>query len=299
MPAARTVAVAALVCALAAAGNAAGTTERSTPLPDLSLFALAPADFAPAATIASEATRGSVFLRFFRTVRIGSQPLDAAGSVVLVTPNSTEAAAEISTLETFARTKQGRTAIGLMLTSMFTDGIPFGGTRLKLKTSKIVVGPPATLGQNGLRLTMTVTTAKGTDHMTLAILAFDRILTEVVLIPPQGAHVATDTITHVVAAMEAHADEALTVVSTGPPTVSGTRPLRVDEGSWRGAPASFAYAWSRCDPTGASCVVIAGATGATYAPTPDDAGSSIRVTVTASNTVSSATATSAQSAPVS
>ncbi|HKP91424.1 MAG TPA: hypothetical protein VJT75_15775, partial [Thermoleophilaceae bacterium] len=92
-------------------------------------------------------------------------------------------------------------------------------------------------------------------------------------------------------------------VNTGVPTVSGTardgQTLTASTGTWTGSPApTFAYQWRRCDAAGAGCANVAGATGSTYAVTSADIGSTIRVVVTGTNVVSSASATSAQTAAV-
>jgi hypothetical protein len=91
---------------------------------------------------------------------------------------------------------------------------------------------------------------------------------------------------------------ALAPANTSAPTISGTprdgRRLSADRGSWSGTPPiAYAYQWRRCDPSGAACQDIVGATGSTYDPTPAEVGATVRVLVTASNTGGSATATSA------
>ena len=70
-------------------------------------------------------------------------------------------------------------------------------------------------------------------------------------------------------------------------------------GTWTGTqPISYAYQWRRCDSTGAGCADIAGATGQTYTLVGADVGSTLRLAVSASNSVGSATATSDQTAVV-
>jgi hypothetical protein len=64
----------------------------------------------------------------------------------------------------------------------------------------------------------------------------------------------------------------------GAPT-AGT-PLATTNGTWTGTPA-FAYAWMRCDAAGGGCAPIAGADGASYTPTANDIGSTLRSRVTA------------------
>jgi Subtilase family/Fervidolysin N-terminal prodomain len=87
--------------------------------------------------------------------------------------------------------------------------------------------------------------------------------------------------------------------STSPPSIAGSalvgQTLTASTGSWSGAPTSYAYQWLRC---GASCTAIAGASSSGYAVQAADAGSTLRVAVTASNTAGSASATSAATGTV-
>jgi hypothetical protein len=91
--------------------------------------------------------------------------------------------------------------------------------------------------------------------------------------------------------------------NSSPPTISGTaqsgQTLTADPGSWDGTqPLSYAYQWRRCDSAGASCTDISGATAKTYSLGAGDVGSTIRVTVTASNSAGSSSAGSAPAGPV-
>ena len=91
-------------------------------------------------------------------------------------------------------------------------------------------------------------------------------------------------------------------VNTALPTISGTaqqsQTLTGSTGTWAGSPTSFAYQWQRCDPGGLACVNVTNATGPTYGVGAGDAGSSLRLAVTATNAVGSATALSAPTAVV-
>jgi len=73
-------------------------------------------------------------------------------------------------------------------------------------------------------------------------------------------------------------------VNTTRPTITGAAAqeatLAASPGVWSGTntaavPITFAYQWLRCDTTGSACVVVAGATHSTFAPTVSDVGSTV------------------------
>jgi hypothetical protein len=75
--------------------------------------------------------------------------------------------------------------------------------------------------------------------------------------------------------------------------------LSASPGSWSGTtPLSYAYQWQRCDSNGGSCAPVAGATAIGYLLASVDVGSTMRVSVTASNSAGSATASSVATAAV-
>ena len=91
--------------------------------------------------------------------------------------------------------------------------------------------------------------------------------------------------------------------NTSPPSIAGTaqqgQGLTASPGTWSGTqPINYAYQWQRCNSSGANCNPIAGATTTSYTLTATDVGSTIEVTVTASNMAGTATATSAPTAVV-
>ncbi|HYX85303.1 MAG TPA: fibronectin type III domain-containing protein [Gaiellales bacterium] len=92
-------------------------------------------------------------------------------------------------------------------------------------------------------------------------------------------------------------------VSTDVPTITGVaqegETLTASTGSWGGTPPiTFAYQWRRCDNAGANCLDIVSGVYSTYSPTVLDLGSTLRVSVTATNMAGSSTAISAPTAPV-
>ena len=79
-------------------------------------------------------------------------------------------------------------------------------------------------------------------------------------------------------------------MNTVAPSVSGTttvgQQLTANPGTWTGSPApTFTYQWLRCDSGGANCAPILNQTGLTYTLVAGDAGMTIAVTVTGTNTV--------------
>ena len=83
---------------------------------------------------------------------------------------------------------------------------------------------------------------------------------------------------------------------TPPPTISGTpavgQTLTANKGAWTGtAPISYSYQWRRCDKNGGSCSSISGATNPTYTIQPLGAGTTLRIPVTATNTIGPTSAT--------
>jgi RHS repeat-associated protein len=90
---------------------------------------------------------------------------------------------------------------------------------------------------------------------------------------------------------------AASPVNTVPPTVSGElivgQALSASSGSWSALPAaSYSYQWQRCNSTGESCSNISGAISASYTLASGDEGHTLRVVVTATNSLGSAAGTS-------
>ncbi len=87
------------------------------------------------------------------------------------------------------------------------------------------------------------------------------------------------------------------------PLITGTvavgQQLLADPGSWTGTPTPvFSYQWLSCDSSGNNCTPIQGATNNTYTIAGSDAGSTLDVTVTGTNTAGSSQAVSAATSVV-
>lgn len=93
-----------------------------------------------------------------------------------------------------------------------------------------------------------------------------------------------------------------TLRSTAPPRITGGSGIgvaaTVDNGGWGGKPASFAYAWQRCNPNGRACVPIDGATTAGYTPETADVGHALVAIVTATAATGTQAAWSTATGPV-
>ena len=83
---------------------------------------------------------------------------------------------------------------------------------------------------------------------------------------------------------------------TGQTVVGDT--LTGANGSWSNGPTGYSYQWQDCDGSGANCSSISGATGSSYKLASGDAGGTVDVVVTASNSAGSGQATSAATSVV-
>jgi sugar lactone lactonase YvrE len=91
--------------------------------------------------------------------------------------------------------------------------------------------------------------------------------------------------------------------NTAAPEIDGAakegQELAASDGTWAGSrPLTYTRRWELCEPGGEGCREIVGATNTTYTPLSAEVGHTLRLYVTASNHLGSATARSAASAPV-
>jgi hypothetical protein len=91
--------------------------------------------------------------------------------------------------------------------------------------------------------------------------------------------------------------------NTAPPAISGSaqvgQTLSASSGTWSGtAPIAYTYQWQDCNEAGGSCASISGATAGAHTLSEADAGHTIRVVVTATNSAGSAPQASAPTSVV-
>jgi hypothetical protein len=290
------------LCAAASfvVSGAVGARTTSAPLPPLSSVVLAPADFHSGGAIAKQATTSiagrKLFVRVFKPgVTVTRTPLLSAVSVALLEPDAPTAVSDYLQLDDAAKTRAGRQQLAKQWAIAFINGAKSGKQQLKVKSS--TVGAPVELGDGALRLPLTLETNHGSLRVSVAFAQTDRILAINELASRLNATVPGAEAVHALASVQHHLTDAFTVANTVAPSVAGTasqgQSLHADAGSWKGAPSSFTYAWSRCDAGGAACIAIAGATGDTYTVGSADAGFTLRANVTGANSVGSAAANSA------
>ena len=291
----------ALVLATVAVGSAAGSTGVRPPrgTPDLSKMALRASDLPRGAKVAKQGyvhtTSVAEYDRVFapRSARIGGQPFVGLENDISLETSSVAAASEFAQLRRLLSSKSGRQQLADELQR-----------QLGLDADFVRVSAPFRFGagQESLAVTITVGTVLGTIQATLAFFRTDRVVAIFALAGDLGAklsHASLTALTRPVAkrVSDGLVPSAATLPSVGGNAVAG-QTLTVAPNTWSNGPVSLAYQWQRCDATGANCVDVAGAASATYLLLDDDAGSTVRVEVTATNAFGSATKASAVTAVV-
>jgi hypothetical protein len=299
-------ALAVVLVPLAVVAGATAQVRMSAPSPPPSSLVLQASDFQAGGATGSQSSqtkRGeTVFMRTFKPgARLSSTPLLMVESIALVEPDADTAAVAYSELAREARTVAGRKAIAGAFAGEFVKGFSSAARgKLKLTVRRSVVGAPVSLGEETLRLPMTLTTNLGSFRLAFGFGRVERVISVVVLMAQPNRPVSGSDVALAMSRTGNHVTNAFTVASTAPPTIAGFaaagQTLTVDEGTWSGAPSRFDYSWSRCDPSGAACVPIDGASARTYVPTAADVGATLRAAIAGANELSS---TQAMSAPTS
>jgi hypothetical protein len=148
-------------------------------------------------------------------------------------------------------------------------------------------------GVNGVNCA-TISAATRKSYVLRAADVGHRIRSQVIASNADGAASANSNATPGVVQSSAAAGRP---ASSSPPTISGTpqqgQTLTASRGSWLGGqPQTYTYQWRRCDAVGGGCADIAGATASTYLLTSADIDHTLRVRVTARNSLGAGTSTS-------
>jgi hypothetical protein len=170
--------------------------------------------------------------------------------------------------------------------------IVFGGVRGIAGGDAAFMAPLAVSLPGRLRLAMVV-----------EVVRVDRAVQVLYLLGAPNTTIVPAEATGLVGIVAGRMHDELIPANTAVPTISGTaqegQALSAEVGSWTNSPAAFAIQWRRCGATGTGCLPIDGAVASSYALTAADVGSTIVLSVVATNAVgASEPAVSAPSAVV-
>jgi hypothetical protein len=283
--------------AVSAPGAVAVTPPRG--IPDLRQMALRVSDLPPGAKVKRhgyvETSSVAEYEREFAslTAVVGGKRLLGLENDLFLERSASIAAGEFVELRHLLGTKRGRQALAKQLEQALGFDPDF-----------VRVGMPFGFGagQESLGVALTIGTFLGTFQAELGFFRVDRVVAELVFEGRAGTRLARSDLTRLARPVAARMAVGQLPAPSVLPSVSGTptvgQKLTALRGTWRNGPLSFAYRWQRCDPAGANCVDIAGATAPTYVLLDDDAGATVRVEVTATNGVGATTRFSAPTAVV-
>src|SRR5262245_61528608 len=184
--------------------------------------------------------------------------------------------------------------------TQFAKGFEDGGEGF---VKVVHVGRPRSFGVGGpgsfdLLVTLKILGAHADVH--IAAFSVERVLGELVVVGQPGRRIPVSTMTRLAKLMGGRMSSTLAPRNTAAPTIAGNpqvgQALLASAGSWTGGSSTFTYQWQRCDAAGSGCADVSLATGQSYTLTTADTGATMRVAVTARNTVAAATATSSVTA---
>jgi len=275
--------------------------------PSLPAFALAPADFDSGASVERNITTSAgglpAYVRVFRPgARLAGSRLSVVVSLVMLEQDAPSAAGDFAQVSSAAHSAAGRAALAKEFGLDFVKGLSMTAAKNALIVKKTLVGAPIEVGGSAFRLPLTMATNRGSLHMSIGFAQGDRIVSEVLLMAPADLPVSSSAQTRALAALQHHLQVGFTITNAAAPTITGTaaqgQTLTADPGVWAGSPSSLTYAWSRCDTSATNCSPIEGASGPSYLVAAADAGFTLRLTVSAANSISTAQSLSAATAPV-
>jgi hypothetical protein len=228
--------------------------------------------------------------------RYGATPLPYVDTLAEVGTSAVATTRFLATQKRLFGTKEFRA----LLAESFAEEFPLGGI-----VTTVQIGRPRNLGvgPGSFDVLVTVRILGLRTDFHIAVFRVERVLGLVSAVGELGRRIPLSVMTRLAKISASRMSVELAPRNTAVPTVTGTptagETLTAAAGAWSGSPTRFAYQWRRCDAVGAGCADIAGATGQTYVVGVADLGSTLRVAVTARNTVASATATSAPTSVVS
>jgi hypothetical protein len=146
-----------------------------------------------------------------------------------------------------------------------------------------------------------VTGATGSTYLVVSDDAGTTLLVKVTATNASGIVSASSLVTGIVGATQIDPGPGFPASTIAPRLVGAStvgETLTASIGGFVGAGLAYAFQWQRCNTTVTTCTPIAGAAAVIYKPVQADVGSTIRVFVTATNSLGSATAVSDVTSPV-
>lgn len=272
--------------------------------PNLAAMALAGTDFQGAKVaqqrfVKAQKPATATYSRLFAEgTRLGSARLVLLENELSLYASPAIAAKQVQELRSLVSTRRGRDLFGEYVAEAFAK-------EAKVELKRVVVSTPISLaaGQSSVHVSTTfVLEDKVSFAVHLGLVQTDRVVALLGVTPMPGQQVARGQLRQLGRLQADRLRQGFTITSLAAPAIAGSpavaQPLTASSGDWSGAPSAYAYQWSRCDSTATTCADIVGATAATYTVTPEDTGSVLRATVTASNSVTAASTTSTVTAPV-
>jgi hypothetical protein len=294
-------AVTATLLAVSASSAATMDARSGAPpgAPGLDRMALAVGDLAAGGSIRRQGYVGdrdfvAFYVREFKPgASLGRSLLSGLESDVGAATSPAEATRIVSRIRAVLRSRSGRQAfVSELLQEAGWDQtgvrITFGGVR-RLAEGDAAFTAALTLSLRGrLRLAVIV-----------ELVRVDRAVQVLYLLSAPNSKLIQDEATRLVGLVAARMRAGLIPISIGPPTISGTaqagETLSASAGSWSNVPTTFAFQWLRCDAAGSGCAPIDGAVAMDDTVAAADVGSTLEVSVVATNAVGSSVA--AVSAP--
>jgi hypothetical protein len=290
--------------ALVGASAVAATALHGTAAPPaLDKMALVPADLASGGVVRREGyvrnrNFSAYYVREFATgAVVGYAHLSSLESDVGLAASAADAARLASTVSATLRTRSGRRSFAR---SALADAgwDPAGMVITVASLKSVAAGDAASLTTMRLALP-----GRRRFALVLGLTRVERALQLVYLLGAPNTSIASAEVARLVDVVAGRMRAGLVPAATTAPTISGAAAagqlLTAEPGAWTNTPTSFAFHWLRCDPAGGGCSAIDGTSASSYLLTPADVGSTIEVSVVASNNAGpSAPAVSANTAVV-
>ena len=235
----------------------------------------------------------SSYSRTFTIARAGGTVLALLESDAGVAPSSSEAHDDVAAFRRFVATAAGRAALARAFQSADSSG---------LVISKVRVGAIRPIsGTSGWDVDLRFKLLKLPAEAHVAMFTANRFLGQLLMLGAPGRSVPHATVVQLAQIMTRRFNAAQPPKNLTPPTIAGVavvgQTLTASPGTWANGPTTYRYQWGRCDAQNI-CNDIQGATASRYMLSAADAGSTIRVWVTAANASGARNAVSAATAPV-